>query len=53
MQPLSPRWTWPTLRRRSATNRVNRFLLNMAKRMQALCAAIAQDYDGDASRVGD
>ena len=30
---------------------LHRFPGNMAKRTQALCAAIAQDYDGDASRV--
>jgi uncharacterized HhH-GPD family protein len=30
---------------------IHRFPGNMAKRVQALCAAIADDYDGDASRV--
>ena len=30
---------------------IHRFPGNMAKRVQALCAAIAEDYDGDASRV--
>jgi uncharacterized HhH-GPD family protein len=30
---------------------IHRFPGNMAKRVQALCAAIAQDYDGDAARV--
>jgi len=30
---------------------VHRFPGNMAKRVQALCAAIADDYDGDAARV--
>ena len=30
---------------------IHRFPGNMAKRVQALCAAIADDYDGDAARV--
>lgn len=30
---------------------IHRFPGNMAKRVQSLCAAIADDYDGDASRV--
>ena len=30
---------------------IHRFPGNMAKRVQALCAAIVEDYDGDASRV--
>ena len=30
---------------------IHRFPGNMAKRVQALCAAIAEDYDGDAARV--
>jgi uncharacterized HhH-GPD family protein len=30
---------------------IHRFPGNMAKRVQALCAAIEEDYDGDAARV--
>lgn len=30
---------------------LHRFPANMARRTQALCAAIARDYDGDAARV--
>jgi uncharacterized HhH-GPD family protein len=37
-----------TFRERAA---IHRFPGNMAKRVQALCAAIADDYNGDASRV--